>query len=430
VAGGNSVRSSSVYYLNEGGGHTALVLAGDIYGNFYAVNAVTGNLVWSHFLGTDRKHHFITGGMQFYGGKLFVPVASKEVITTIVELQDCCRSHGMLQAINPYTGTIYWTYNTSERASYQPSTGKKAPNGMSIWGTPAIDPARNTVYIGTGQNLSPPTTRNSDSVIALDMDTGNEKWVFQGNVGDAYNAGCELKPPLNVDCVDPKGPDWDFGAPPILVHLAGGKDAVIAGEKSGVVYSLDPDTGAVNWSHKLGAGGALGGIHWGMATDGTNVYAAVSDVTVDKASALSYIFKNSEITQVPDATPGIYALKLSNGQLVWEVHPQHTYKGQQYPSIYSAALSVTNDVLFAGSLDGVLKAFRTSDGAELWSYDTTAPFTDPDGNSGHGGTIDSVGAVPAGSDLLVNSGYSTFGSPGPLQYGGGNALLVMRLPGA
>jgi polyvinyl alcohol dehydrogenase (cytochrome) len=434
LVGSNAVRSSAVYYLNEGASKPALVLAGDFYGNMYAVNAATGVLVWSRFLGDDLQHDFITGAPQFYGGKLFVPIASKQVLSNVFELEDiCCTSHGMVVAIDPYTGATLWTYQTVPSAVYQASEYKFAPNGGSVWGTPAVDPARNALYIGTGQNYTPPTTDHSDSIIALDMDTGREKWAFQGTAGDAYNVSCYFTNTLVLDrnCVPPVGWDFDFGAPPILVQLPNGQQAVVAGAKNGVVYSLDPDTGALNWQRRIGAGGTLGGVHWGMAADATRVYAAVSDVTSDKATALAG-FKllgiTSAITQVPNATPGIYALDLLSGMVVWYVRPQHTYQGASYDSIYSAALSLSNDVLFAGSLDGTIKAFRTSDGTELWSYDTAQSYTDSNGNSGNGGTIDSVGGVPAGGDLLVNSGYNTFGNSNALQSGPGNMLLIFRLP--
>jgi polyvinyl alcohol dehydrogenase (cytochrome) len=86
-------------------------------------------------------------------------------------------------------------------------------------------------------------------------------------------------------------------------------------------------------------------------------------------------------------------------------------------------------VVFAGSLDGVMKAFRTSDGAELWSYLTAYKFTDVDGVAGNGGTIDSTPAVPGGTDLLVNSGFAEFGGTNKFQAGTGNALFTFRLPG-
>ncbi|MDB5987146.1 MAG: hypothetical protein JWR16_2199 [Nevskia sp.] len=431
LVGSNAVRSSAIYYLNEGGGKPALVLAGDFYGNYYALNAKTGALVWKRFVGTDAERHFVTGAPQFYAGKLLVPISTKEVLTAELELPAiCCKGHGMLQAIDPYTGAAIWSYHTARAATYDTTVRHYTPNGMSIWGTPAVDVARGVVYIGTGQNLTRPTTDNSDSVIALDLNTGVAKWVFQATANDAFNVACDLNSLLlRGSCTEPIGPDWDFGAPPILVQLADGTQTVVAGAKNGVLYALNPDTGALKWSRRLGAGGTLGGIHWGMAADAQNVYAAVSDVTVNKASGLAIGVK-SAITQVANATPGLYAVDFSSGALKWAVHPTHLYQGTTVDSIYSAALSVTNDVLFAGSLDGVVKAFRTTDGAELWSYDTVQNFVDGDGNKGNGGGIDSVGAIAAGTDLLVNSGYSTFGNVNQFQAGAGNALLIFRLPGS
>jgi len=364
---------------------------------------------------------------------------------TLLEFgSDCCKSHGMLQALDPYTGNIVWSYNTAPDATLEKATNRYAPNGMSIWSTPAIDPARGSVYIGTGQNYTPPTTTNEDSIIALDINTGRTKWAFQGSSGDIWNASCQA--PLKIlskNCLPapPGGGDLDFGAPPILAHLSNGTDAVLAGEKSGMLFSLNPDTGSKNWSVRLGAGGKLGGIHWGMAADANRVYAGVSDLTVDEITTINARdiinfedLAGDNMRPSPNARPGVYAVDLITGKVVWEKHPKHSYNDPQkgaltVESFYSAAVSVTNDVVFAGSLDGVLKAFRASDGAELWSYDTTPKFTDANGNPGNGGTIDSTSAVPGGADLLVNSGFSTFGRANKFQAGPGNALFIFRLPG-
>lgn len=444
LVGANAVRSSSVYYLHEGGTKPTLVLVGDWYANFYAIDARAGTLVWSKFIGADRDHHTITGGVQFYGGKLFVPIASKEVLTALLEFgAACCKSHGMLQALDPYTGSIFWTYNTSPDATLDPKENRYAPNGMSLWSVPAIDPVRGSVYVGTGQNYTPPTTSNEDSIVALDINTGKQKWVFQGSTNDAWNTSCQAPIPLlTKNCLPkpPGGGDLDFGAPPLIAHLSNGTDAVIAGEKSGVLFSLNPDTGAKNWSVRLGAGGNLGGIHWGMAADAMRVYAGVSDVTVNKITGLSVdnlgnlrdVVGNS-IEISANGKPGVYAVDLITGKVAWEQHPTHTWNDPQQgtltvPSIFSAPLSVTNDVVFAASLDGVVRAYRTSDGAELWSYATARQFTDSNGTPGNGGTIDGSPAVPGGSDLLVNSGFNTFGRANRFQGGPGNALLLFRLP--
>lgn len=431
LVGSNAVRSSAIYFLPPDGADPALVYAGDFYGNFYALDAATGSLRWSRFVGTEPDHHMITGAPQVYDRKLIVPVSSKEVLSALFELlRPCCSSHGLLQVLDPYTGATLWTYDTTAAASLQLRTGKRGPNGVSLWGTPAIDALRRRIYIGTGQNLTPPTTENSDAVLALDLDTGAVLWTFQATAGDAYNVSCGLTPLLAaLDCVRPGGPDFDFGAPPMLVHLAGGGDAVIAGAKNGVVYSLNPDSGALNWSRQLGTGGTLGGIHWGMANDGRQVYAAVSDVTVNKASGLAAgkLINENQIEPVSGARPGVYALDAATGAVQWAIHPTHLYNGETTTSIYSAALTVTNDLLFAGALDGELKAFRTSDGAERWSYASAGAVTGVDGTAGHGGTIDSVAAVAADSDLLLNSGYDSFGNINRYQAGPGNVLYVWRL---
>jgi polyvinyl alcohol dehydrogenase (cytochrome) len=428
----NSVRSSSVYFLPPQGGKPGLVYAGDAFGAVHALNALTGRVVWSTQAGPDTGNHMITGGMQVHEGTLLVPVATREVVSTIVDFFGiCCKSHGVLQALDAYTGKVKWTYHTADKAVLNRETGHYAPNGMSIWSTPMIDAANRQVVIGTGQNLAPPATTNSDSIIALDFDTGRVKWLYQATSGDTYNMACDMPAALSGHCPKVGGPDFDFGAPPILVALPDGGQVLLAGGKNGVVYAFNPATGALKWQTRIGVGGVFGGVHWGMATDGKMVFAAITDLNVDRGRTQD-IFKLSggklPMLAAPGARPGLYALDIRDGHVVWDIHPQHQFEGQGYPSLYSAALSVTNDVLFAGSLNGVVKAFRTTDGRELWSFDTVVPVTDVDGDAGQGGTIDSVGPIPAGSELYVNSGYSAFGGRDRYQGGNGNALFVLRLP--
>jgi polyvinyl alcohol dehydrogenase (cytochrome) len=429
----NRIRSS-IYYLPATATQPAMVYAGDAFANFYALNAATGKQVWGAFLGTDPQHHIITGSPQIHNGTLFVPVASNESFLTTLEFwAPCCSSHGLLRAVDPYTGKIKWTYHTTEKASFNIWTWTKGPNGMSVWGTPMIDVANNAVVIGTGQNYSRPTTSNSDSLISLDMNTGKVKWIYQITKNDAWNAACQAPKGLDFHCSLPEGPDHDIGAPPILATLPNGKNAILAGSKNGAVYSVNPATGELNWVRRLGSGGSLGGIHWGMAVDTKNVYAAVTDLFVNKLVRLTGSggingATSDAMKPVKNANPGIYALDLLSGDLVWEKHIQHQYKGDTYNSLFSAALSVTNDVLLAGSLNGVLKAFRTSDGKELWSFNTAIEVMGTNGVTGHGGTVDSVGPVIAGKDVYLNSGYNTFGGINPWQAGPGNALFVFRLP--
>ncbi len=415
---GGNFRSASILFVESDEASPARLYVADFNGIVYAVDAASGEPIWQTFAGTIPHLHFVTGGMQHHAGKLFVPVSSKEVLATTLLPGACCSSHGMLVSLDAQTGEVLWQFHTTEDAHAVVLPGERiGPNGAPVWATPTLDTRRNAIFIGTGQNYTEPATSTSDAIISLDMDSGAVNWVFQARENDTWNGNCGIVNSLR--CPDPAGHDFDFGAAPILLKDG---NTLIAGDKGGVVYSIQADTGALNWSNKVSRGSTLGGIHWGMAVDERRVYAAATDFTIDKASG-------GLADLVAGARPGIYALNLASGAIEWEAHPTHMFEGLVTPSLVSASLAVSNDLLFAGSLDGVVRAFDTRDGSELWSLDTAIAFEDVNGVEGNGGTIDSVGVVVAGDGLLINSGYSTFqGVDGRYQAGPGNALFVLALP--
>src|SRR5205823_8637453 len=99
------------------------------------------------------------------------------------------------------------------------------------------------------------------------------------------------------------GPDFDFGASPILATLPGGRELIIAGQKSGVVYALDPDRqGAEVWHYRAGGGSGLGGIQWGIAADGERVYVPVAEI----------------YNEMPG---GLHAVSLATGARAWYAPP-------------------------------------------------------------------------------------------------------------
>jgi polyvinyl alcohol dehydrogenase (cytochrome) len=423
----------SIYLLDEGNNKPRILFAGDRDGNLHAIDAQSGKLIWKKFLGTDERSHIITGTPIAANGKLFVPVSTIETVRTVFVTDECCRSHGLVRAVDPYTGEIIWTFHVTGDAKQQADNPKRmGPNGGSVWSSPAVDLATNTLFIGTGQNLTRPVTTTSDAVIALDMDTGKMKWSYQTTANDAWNVSCNVPAEWKKEekCDRPAGSDFDVGAAPLLTTIPGGPQAVIAGAKSGVVYALDRSTGKLIWSKRLGAGGGLGGIHWGMASDGTKLYAGVSDLSLQKETILRA--PGSPVKQIisKDGKPGVYALKLTDGSIAWEAHPMREFEGKEVPAIFSAALSVTNDVVFAGAMNGMLYGFNANDGTILWSFDTRGiqGKVDAEGHKVRGGTIDGAGPIVAGDDLLVNSGYSSFGDATQFFGGYGNALLVFRLP--
>jgi polyvinyl alcohol dehydrogenase (cytochrome) len=208
----------------------------------------------------------------------------------------------------------------------------------------------------------------------------------------------------------------------VLTRDTAGRDRLIVGQKSGDIYSLDPDSaGKVVWRTRVGAGSALGGVHWGLAVNDGVIYAPVADPPYP----------------IPGyrPAPGLYALDVEDGDLLWESPVERgcetnlfEYLGRTdvYPECsfffgLSAAPTLVNDLLFSGALDGRLRAFRTSDGVPIWRIDTARVFETVNGVPGHGGSIDVAAVQVAGDLLYVQSGYSQFGQlPG-------NLLLAFEL---
>ena len=308
-------------------------------------------------------------------------------------------------------------------------TGKTAngtatfgPSGAGVWSSPTIDEKRGLLYITTGDNYSHPSTATSDAVMALDIKTGKIVWSQQTTPRDVYNSSCGSK---GANCPDDAGPDFDFGSSAVLVQDASGKDILLAGQKSGVVYALDPaNKGAMLWQARAGKGGVNGGVQWGMASDGRNIYASVSDVVRPPGlMAAPGPVGNAQLD--PQLGGGLTAFNLSDGNKVWfapstPCAPPRAGCSPAQPG----AVSAIPGAVFSGSMDGHLRAYSTADGKLLWDFNTEKPYTTINGATAKGGSLDGDGAVIAGGMVFVNSGYPRFGGEP------GNVLLAFGLPDA
>ena len=382
----------------------------DFSSNVYAINVRTGKQIWNNRAGFEPQSA-CTGSVVVFGGKVFVPITSIEVASAAYGSYPCCSSSGGLVALDAATGTELWRHRVIEspaKESGKKSNGKPfyGPSGAPVWCSPTIDKKRGLVFIGTGENYSMPSTSTSDAIQALDMKTGKLVWNFQATGGDMYNLAC---PALN-NCPGQGGPDLDFGMAPILVRTSEGKEILVAGQKSGMVYAFSPGTGTLLWKTRIGKGGALGGIHWGMCSDGKLVFAANADnmIAIDK--------RDSSVK----ASPGLFALDLRSGKQVWKTASPPCPGNQDCLAFNSAAPSVVPGIVFAGTLDGHIRAYATKDGKILWDFDTAIPFETSDGLKGHGGALDGPAPVVSEGMLFVNSGYGMFGElPG-------NVLLAFK----
>jgi polyvinyl alcohol dehydrogenase (cytochrome) len=392
---------------------------GDGAANAYAVEAATGRPLWKTKV-DEFPSARITGSPVYHNNRLYVPVASGEEATGALPDYECCRFRGSLVALDAATGKQIWKTYTIDPP--QPTKKNKigtqlwGPSGAPVWTSPAIDEKRHALYVTTGDNYSEPTTRTSDAFLALDMDTGRILWSRQMTANDAYTAACRLADSTN--CPEVNGPDYDFASSPILVNLPNGKRALVAGQKSAVVHALDPDQqGEVLWSVRIGRGGTAGGVQWGSATDGANVYVALSDIGRIR---LSY-------SQSTDADPkiggGMFALRLSDGKEIWKAPPPVCGDRPRCSPAQSAAVSAIPGIAFSGAEDGHLRAYSATGGKIVWDFDTIREYKTVNGVAARGGGLDGPGPAIGGGMLFVSSGYaSSGGAPG-------NVLLAFSVDG-
>ena len=436
---------SAITVATLASGKKLLVFA-DSMASIYALDPDTLKTIWQQ-AARIYETSVITGSISFHNDRLFVPVSSYEVAVSGSPSHVCCKSHGGVIALDATSGAQLWQWHGTADATLQGQNRDGGdlygPSGVSVWSTPAVDPKRNRIYIGTGENLSHPVTDTSDAIIALDMDSGALAWRFHALAGDAWNAAC-----LNggANCPQNPGGDFDFGASVIMAELPDGSELLLAGQKSGDVYALNPDPagdeGEVVWHRRVSNAGigpdlaqstTNGGVHWGMALSGERVLVAAAD---PERVRPDYIPK-----------PGLHALNLASGEVLWfqpvtrgceiaeedkpmiglqnmragkKIELADQYRCSFYYGL-SAAVLATPELVFSAGLDGRVRAFDIASGEILWQAETAKPFAADNGVTGHGGAVDVSGQVLADGWLYVQSGYSMFGQlPG-------NVLLAYRV---
>ncbi len=395
-----SVRSAiSVGPVKGHGSAKYAVYFGDAHANAYALNAQTGEQLWM----TKVDDHFIarvTGAPALYNGRLYVPVSSSEEFTASTLDYPCCTSRGSVAALDANTGKPIWkAYVFSDpKPIKKNSKGVQlyGPAGGSVWNSPTVDAKRRAVYFGTGDAETEPAPKTTDSIMAVDMNTGKKLWVYQAQENDAFLGGCDGPPTKTENCPSVQGPDLDIGNSPILRTLAGGKRVLINGTKDGNVFALDPDrNGALVWKVNVAKNPPgtplqlLNGIVWGGAADEQNVYYGLTG-------------------------GGMVAVRLTDGERKWFM--------ALTPKVSNgAAASAIPGIAFVGGMDGKIQALATEDGRSLWQFDTAREFTTVNKVPAKGGGMGSAGPTIAGGMLFVGAGYGVIGgSPG-------NALLAFSV---
>ena len=269
--------------------------------------------------------------------------------------------------------------------------------------------------MGTGNNLSVPTapaylacvagggtaaTCNSpqnhvDSGLSLDIGTGAVKWAFRAMTwnnpfiadgSDNWNVACAVGfGPGQGNCPAGAGPDFDFASAPNLITCASstGKQTILgAGEKSGIYYALNPDSGAVLWQTQVGPGSALGGMEWGSASDGQRIYVSIANLY-------------GILTAVGGAGSWA-ALNPQDGSILWQVADPNG-------AIATGPLTVAGGVVFVSSMASsatapTMLALSGAIGQTLWSFAA--------------GSSVNAGASIVDGVVYWGSGYAHLGIPG------------------
>jgi polyvinyl alcohol dehydrogenase (cytochrome) len=404
--------------VGEIAGNSAIFF-GDSAGYVYALNGNTGKQLWK-MRPDEHPASTVTATPVFYQGRLYVGSASREETMSVASAYLCCTFRGSESALDASTGKVLWKRYTipevaKERPKSKNGTAVLGPSGAGVWTAPALDPERDTMYITTGDNYSDPPTSMSDAVVAIRISTGEILWSRQFTAKDAWNSSCQL--PGKVNCPDSEGPDFDFASSAILVSLPDGRRALLLGQKSAVIYAIDPDRrGQALWQARIGEGGTVGGIEWGSATDGRNVYVALSDIRfqVDRKPG------SNDRTYELDPTKGggLFAFRIDNGERMWQTPPPGCGDRRPCSPAQSSAVTAVPGVVWSGAEDGHLRGYSTANGKILWDYDTAREYKTVNGLPGKGGAIDVAGPVVAGGMLFAVSGYPARGGLG------GNVLLA------
>jgi polyvinyl alcohol dehydrogenase (cytochrome) len=267
-----------------------------------ALSLATGAVRWQAILSRQA-------GADVYGSPIFW--RRTVYIGTSGPGNDESRARGSVVALREATGQIKWR-------SY---TVPPHHDGGGVWSTPAIDPARGRLYVGTGNAYHEPAARTTDSILILSASSGRILGHFQSTPGDVW----ELNAPAN-------GPDWDFGASPNLFTDPHGRHLVGEGQKSGIYWALARSTMKPLWHRGVGPGSQADGGIGSTALAGNNIFGSDS--------------VNGEV----------FALNRS-GKLRWSSSDGGT--------LHVSPVAVGHGLIYSASSDGRLTIRRQSTGAVI-----------------------------------------------------------------
>lgn len=343
---------------------------------FVALDMATGQQLWTYRTGNNRP----TGAIQpiFFDNRIFLSTQTATEGQGNVTFTSYQGGYsGVALVLDPEKGDPLWEWVVVEEGFWG---NPNVNSGGGIWFPPAIDMERNLTYWATGNpapivgiagypngSSRPGDNLYTNSVVALDYETGEMAWYTQVIPHDLFN--------------------FDFHISPILatVTMAGEeRDIVIGAGKNGHVVTFDRDTGDILWDTAVGVHendeltelppdetvwvtpGAWGGVETPMAYADGVVYV----LTANLASPYHYTMWDAENgaeslnrseggTLLENGTVEVNALDAATGEIIWRV---------EFDRVGFSGVTVVNDLLFTATLDGTIYALSRADGLILWEF--------------------------------------------------------------
>lgn len=306
------------------------------YPYLYELNSSTGAIQWrSGIGGTSGEGYYDWSSPLIYDGHAYVGISSQ------------CDKPLVKAGVDEFSAA-----NGTLLNSFDSSSPK--PNGSSIWGSPSVNPATNTIFVTTGNEFGNTPTTYSESLIALDATT--LKVVRSWQV-----------PTKQVKI------DSDFGVTPTLFTPTGGQPMVTVANKNGVLYAFD-QASLTKPLWQVTICNVTGNEHISTAWGGEYVYAVSTKTTIGTTSYASAVWALNPLTGkviwkkgftvtsangyatplyvdqalvVPDG-PDFLVFNATTGAVVY----QDTLSGY-----FGAAASVSRGELFVGSSNDDVYAF-------------------------------------------------------------------------
>ncbi|MEM8615706.1 MAG: PQQ-dependent dehydrogenase, methanol/ethanol family [Pseudomonadota bacterium] len=392
------------------------VYLGVIDGRVEAIDAATGDVIWSKVTVDQSKPYTITGAPRVVDGKVLIGNGGAELGV-----------RGYLNALDAETGDLVWRFYTVPNANKQPDgaasdaafeqvgnvtwgdTGawKTDGGGGTVWDSIIYDEENDSIIFGVG-NGSPWNQRLRDpsgldnlflsSIVAVDADTGAYKWHFQTTPGD----------------------NWDYTATQTLIIAdlpvgQNGEDrrVVMQAPKNGYFYVIDAATGDFisgnnyvpqNWTTGLTSEGRpievaearyndlpymqtpgpLGGHNWHpMAYNPDVGLAYIPAQEIPQAYVTDPLFASKPTKwntgadfaagippEVPREVTKFLRSGLKGRLIAWDPVAQEPRWTVEHEGPWNGGvLSTAGGVVFQGKLNGEFVAYDAATGDKLWSRD-------------------------------------------------------------